>query len=480
MDDLKIVRGNDFYIHVPVRKIVFVKDDSGNSEKVEEKVDLWEVQDLQVNLVPADCCAKRKVEHHISGTDTSELYFLAETRFLLHGWYGIEITGIYDDNAIRCYEKRVFKITESNEYCHIDCDIHQGEPFPREDDEPEEEVPLDDEEEEQIIYQEEEAPDDDEEPEEEEEESVYQTRIMWFFATTSSGGSNIGYVTVYDLRGLVVGDVLPKYPSQLRFAYGFETVTTIPYVHNGVKGTLVFCDVIEDGQEVALVYNIVGHTITNIWTVENAPDWVKRYIQSGSDEYVHIDCGEWVDGSTIENPTLRHGKYLYRGWNEQAHQYESHDVWHEGHKWRCLVDQPRTVGGVDYYDEPKWNSTSWLMIEGNDNYSIEFSSSKGYSFRRGNVDTVVTPHLFYGNTDITDDVDVTNWSWERESESGKTEQDRTWDALHTGIAMQTKQLHLTNNDMPATWSSANKAIFTCTVVIPDNGERRRIQNQIIA
>jgi hypothetical protein len=120
------------------------------------------------------------------------------------------------------------------------------------------------------------------------------------------------------------------------------------------------------------------------------------------------------------------------------------------------------------------------LVDGNDNLTIEFVSSKGYSFRRGSVDTVITPHLFYGNVDITDEVAAEYWTWERESESGKTEADRSWDAQHKGLATGVKTLHLTNSDMPATWSSADKAIFTCTAVVNDGKTTRIVDNQIIS
>ena len=194
----------------------------------------------------------------------------------------------------------------------------------------------------------------------------------------------------------------------------------------------------------------------------------------------YIDCGEWVDGSQIQNPTLRHGIYTVYTFNENTGQYETHDVWHNGQKWRCLQNQPVVSGGVSKYHEPKWNSPYWRMIEGNDNYSLEFESSNGYSFRRGYVDTVITPYLFYGNTDISGVISASHWNWTRSSESGKTYDDSAWDAKHTGAGTQQKTLHITNNDMPSNWSSANKAIFTCTVTITNNGVTMTVSNQIIA
>ena len=195
---------------------------------------------------------------------------------------------------------------------------------------------------------------------------------------------------------------------------------------------------------------------------------------------VTVFCGEWVDGSQVANPSPGQGIYFYNEYNEDTQQYEIHEVRHNGGRWQCLQHQPVVSGSVATYYEPKWNSPYWRLVDGNDNLTIEFVSSKGYSFRRGNVDTVITPHLFYGNVDITNDVAAEYWNWTRESESGKTVADESWDAQHTGLVTGIKTLHLTNNDMPQTWSSANKAIFTCTVSVNDGKTTRIIDNQIIS
>lgn len=195
---------------------------------------------------------------------------------------------------------------------------------------------------------------------------------------------------------------------------------------------------------------------------------------------VTVFCGEWVDGSQVANPSPGQGIYFYNEYNEDTQQYEIHEVRHNGGRWQCLQHQPVISDGVATYYEPKWNSPYWRLVDGNDNLTIEFVSSKGYSFRRGNVDTVITPHLFYGNVDITNDVAAEYWNWTRESESGKTVADESWDAQHTGLVTGIKTLHLTNNDMPQTWSSANKAIFTCTVSVNDGKTTRIVDNQIIS
>lgn len=255
-----------------------------------------------------------------------------------------------------------------------------------------------------------------------------------------------------------------------------------PILKNGNYGVTIgeLPDFVKNYPDVRAILNQVGeHT-----------DWlyaqgvvVGNYIKidrEGLPVPVTVFCGDWVDGSTIPNPTAGNGIYFYNEYNDQTQQYEIHEVRHNGGRWQCLQHQPVMQGGVAHYYEPKWNSPYWRLVDGNDNLTIEFVSSNGYMFRRGAVDTVVTPHLFYGNVDITNDVAAEYWKWERESESGKTQADETWDAQHTGLVTGVKTLHLTNNDMPATWSSADKAIFTCTVSVNDGKTTRIVDNQIIS
>ena len=221
-----------------------------------------------------------------------------------------------------------------------------------------------------------------------------------------------------------------------------------------------------------------------------------------------VDCGDWIDGNRTEPLTIQvwdaqrgqyvdhvltfpipsteydnpnslyigHGIYFNNKYNGLTQRYETHKVRHSNGTWLCLQNEPVISGGVATYNEPHWNSAYWRLTDGNGNYSIEFASSRGFSFRRGYVDTDITPHLYYGNVDITDDVDAEYWNWTRESESGKTLQDETWDAQHQHI----KEVHLSNLDMPQTWSTRDKAIFTCIVTLNDGNTTIIVDNQIIS
>jgi hypothetical protein len=211
----------------------------------------------------------------------------------------------------------------------------------------------------------------------------------------------------------------------------------------------------------------------------------------------YVDCGEWVKGSSIANPSVGHGIYLCNEKNNESLQWETHDVWHNGLKWRCLQHQPvvDTIGGVTTttYHEPKWQSEYWGVIEGDTNYTLQFVSSNGYSFRRTAVNTTITAHLFFGGIEITNEADVTPakvifTGWTRCLESNWnggnpnfTQADIAWNNAHAKSNIyDPRTLVLTNEDMPVGWSSSDKTIFNCSVTIYDGNNTIIIENQIIS
>ena len=246
-------------------------------------------------------------------------------------------------------------------------------------------------------------------------------------------------------------------------------------------------------------------------TMGELPDFVKRYPKvaalnpDGKDfvyadglvvgNYVKIDkqgrpipeqitCEEdWVDGSTVANPVPGYGIYYANEWNEDKRRFETHLVTHRGMLWQCLESQPVVSGQTATYHEPKWNSVYWRLVNGNESLTLEFVSSRGYLFHRGHVDTVVNPRLYYGTIDITDDIDDEYWNWTRHEEANEDEhgtitytaQDENWNSRHQHV----RSIALTSLDMPLAWSSANKAIFTCSVTVNDGKSTRYVENQII-
>lgn len=82
-----------------------------------------------------------------------------------------------------------------------------------------------------------------------------------------------------------------------------------------------------------------------------------------------VDCGDWVDGSLVQNPTNGHGVYLFNEYNEDSLQYETHDVWHNGAKWRCLMHQPHNNV---YYEPTEANSAYWEKLLDSGESAVEY------------------------------------------------------------------------------------------------------------
>ena len=149
---------------------------------------------------------------------------------------------------------------------------------------------------------------------------------------------------------------------------------------------------------------------------------------------------------------------------------EQHTVYHLGCKWGCLVDKTQL--------EPKWNSPAWEMLEGDKNYGMEFVSSRGWQFFRGQVNTDITAYITYSGMDITDDVmalEGLEVEWLRDS--GNIPSDNSWKPTH--IDGQLNTLRLTNDDMPSEWGyKVRTVMFICRIFIPVGGETQKIENYV--
>lgn len=134
---------------------------------------------------------------------------------------------------------------------------------------------------------------------------------------------------------------------------------------------------------------------------------------------------------------------------------EQHTVWHMGCRWGCIADKTTAI--------PKWNSADWVLLEGNTELQMRFSSSNGNAFLAGHVDTVITPSVYMGNIDISSEITTGDWCW-----------------VYDRGTSADRMLHITNDIMPTNWSKKNKAKFTCTayVRIGDN-DVQPISNDVI-
>lgn len=151
---------------------------------------------------------------------------------------------------------------------------------------------------------------------------------------------------------------------------------------------------------------------------------------------------------------------------------EQHTVYHLGCKWGCLKD--KTV------DEPKWNSASWTLLEGDSRMSLQLSLDGSEAFVAGCVDTRISGRLYCGITDITDDVlslDGSEVEWLRDS--GNAPADRLWspeyvDGNRLAVHIDNGNLHGVGSDFGF---GSKQVIFICRVYIPVGAELQKIEQR---
>lgn len=185
-----------------------------------------------------------------------------------------------------------------------------------------------------------------------------------------------------------------------------------------------------------------------------------------------VDRGEWsLSVAQSEQPyRFIQNEKIYPDGQHTYTELEQHTVYHYGCKWGCLVDKTQL--------EPKWNSPAWEMLEGDKNYGMEFVSSRGWQFFRGQVNTDITAYITYSGMDITDDVmalEGLEIEWLRDS--GNIPSDNSWKPTH--IDGQLNTLRLTNDDMPPEWGyKVRTVMFICRIFIPVGGETQKIENYV--
>ena len=169
-----------------------------------------------------------------------------------------------------------------------------------------------------------------------------------------------------------------------------------------------------------------------------------------------VDRGEWsLDVAQSKSP-YRFITHEATGASGSVYSVlQQHTVWHMGCRWACLVDKTT--------QEPKWNATDWQMLEGYSDLRMEFVSSNGSTFAASHVDTEVTPIVYYGNIDISEDIAASDWAWVYDLGS------------YAG-----RVLHITSEMMPDNWSRKNKAVFTCTAYVRvGENQVQAVSNQVV-
>ena len=166
-----------------------------------------------------------------------------------------------------------------------------------------------------------------------------------------------------------------------------------------------------------------------------------------------VDRGEWslaVAQSDQPYRFIQHDR-LYPDGQHTYTELEQHTVYHYGCKWGCIIDKTQ--------DEPVWNSPSWVLLEGDKNYHLEFESSNGWQFFINQVNTDIKAVVSYGNRDITNTLMATagvEVEWLRDT--GNIPSDNSW--------------------KPTYVDGQKHVIHICRVFIPVGEDFKTVENSI--
>lgn len=184
-----------------------------------------------------------------------------------------------------------------------------------------------------------------------------------------------------------------------------------------------------------------------------------------------VDRGEWSLATAQGDEPYRFVDYETFLENQKViTTLEQHTVYHYGCKWGCIID--KTI------DEPQWNSAGWVLLEGDKNYHLDFTSTAGWQFFKNGVNTDIAAVVSYGNRDITNVLMATTGvevEWLRDT--GNVPADNSWSPTY--VDDQKHVIRLTSADMGSEWGLSVRTVkFICRVFIPVGEDMETVENYV--
>ena len=184
-----------------------------------------------------------------------------------------------------------------------------------------------------------------------------------------------------------------------------------------------------------------------------------------------VDRGEWSLATAQGDEPYRFVDYETQLENQKViTTLEQHTVYHYGCKWGCIVDKTT--------EEPQWNSAGWVLLEGDKNYHLDFTSTAGWQFFKNGVNTDIAAVVSYGNRDITNVLMATTGvevEWLRDT--GNVPADNSWSPTY--VDDQKHVIRLTSADMGSEWGLSVRTVkFICRVFIPVGEDMETVENYV--
>lgn len=184
-----------------------------------------------------------------------------------------------------------------------------------------------------------------------------------------------------------------------------------------------------------------------------------------------VDRGEWSLETAQSDEPYRFVDYETLLENQKViTTLEQHTVYHYGCKWGCLIDKTT--------EEPQWNSAGWVLLEGDKNYHLDFTSTAGWQFFKNGVNTDIAAVVSYANRDITNVLMATTGvevEWLRDT--GNVPADNSWSPTY--VDEQRHVIRLTSSDMGSEWGFSVRTVkFICRVFIPVGEDMETVENYV--
>lgn len=110
------------------------------------------------------------------------------------------------------------------------------------------------------------------------------------------------------------------------------------------------------------------------------------------------------------------------------------------------IETDKALGSVQIIKGPKGEKGE----DGTSNYNVLVLSTEGNAFKNGIVETILKARVFYGDRDITDEIDANRFRWSRSSTDKIA--DDIWNSKYYG---GTKEIKITTDDIH------KRAMFQC-------------------
>ena len=185
-----------------------------------------------------------------------------------------------------------------------------------------------------------------------------------------------------------------------------------------------------------------------------------------------VDRGEWSLETAQGDEPYRFVDYETLLENQKViTTLEQHTAYHYGCKWGCLIDKTT--------EEPKWNSTGWVLLEGDKNYYLDFIAPG--TAKRGQVNMDITAWIKYANRDITNVLlATTGVSIEWLRDTGNIPADNSWKPVY--VDGQKNVIHIDNTDEHGVGIGFGydyqRVKFICRVFIPVGEKIETVENYV--